>query len=1032
MKSYTIVLVGAMTIIAAGVASAPALGQSADEDLAAAIELFNQNQYDKAHEALVKIDPEGLSEQARSLREQYLERAKVARNYFAKAVQDRKEADKAFDQGQYDKAELLYRAVLDNEYANKAMQAAAQQRLAVIVEKRKLHAAVAPKPAQPSAPPTGAVTVAPDDQARRERAEIMLGQAREAAEARMWALAIQRCESALVLQPDMADARSLLAEGRQMLKVSQQAPSLMQRIRQRNQILWQKAVAEYRGLESRVRDDIVSHRFDQARQNMQLARQTIEAARRYSEPATAYEDLVAESESLAHFISEEQRRYEERRVREQLRQIEQSQAERRRQTAEAKAKRVSHLMDQARLLAKQQRYADAISDLKDLLAIDETNEKASFFLDVLQDRSMFRKQGDLHDERMKQARAALVEVDEARIPWHKDIMYPKDWLEITEKRRRYGAAEEAEPELNRAVRRKLRELLAEINFQDTPLESAVNQIRSLNDINIQVNWNALEFAGIDRDTAVTARLRNISLEKALQVILDDAEDVGGGGIQLGYVLDEGVLTISTEEDLQQKQITKVYDIRDLLVDVPQFTDPATFDLGDAGGGGGGGGAGGGVSGADIFGDISQQAGAQQAVDLQTRILEIINNVVAPDTWIQAGGLGSLDAMRGMLIVTNSPTVHREMVDLLQKLREPRAIQIAVEARFISVTSNFFEELGVDLDVVLNAGNAGYDRVTDGTPFAFRTDPATGSVLLIPRQNSRLGFLPNTPGLGLSMAQATPFQPYTSVGLVPAHGQVAPHSGQWTPLPLMQSSQGLVQNLTGNAPFNVPGASDVIQNALANPALNIFGTFLDNLQVDFLIRATQVDQRSSILTAPRIVLFNGQDAWIAVQEQQAYVSDLQAQVQENVGVFEPTISTTSTGTQLRVQGTVSADRRYVTLTLQPVVSRLIDMFNFVVSSGALNVPGAQVQLPLLQVTGLATTVSVPDGGTLLIGGQKLADETEIEAGVPLLSKIPLLKRAFSNRSLVKNEQTLLILVKPTIIIQTEQEEEAFPQLSSAVP
>jgi len=1026
VKSYTIVLVGAMTIIAAGVASAPALGQSADEDLAAAIELFNQNQYDKAHEALVKIDPEGLSEQARSLREQYLERAKVARNYFAKAVQDRKEADKAFDQGQYDKASPLYRAVLDNKYANKAMQSAAQQRLAVIVEKRKLQAAVASQPVEPIAPSTAATSVASDDQARRERAEIMLAQAREAAEARMWALVIQRCESALVLQPDMSDARSLLAEARRMRKASEQAPSLVQRIRQRNRILWQKAVAEYRGLETRIRSDIVSHRFDQARQNMQLARQTIEASRRYAEPATAYEDLVAESESLDHFISEQQRRYEERRVREQLRQIEQSQAERRRQAAEAKAKRVSYLMDQARLLAKQQRYSDAISDLKDLLAIDPTNEKASFFLDVLQDRSMFRKQGDLRDERMKQTRGALVEVTEAMVPWHKDIMYPKDWMEITEKRRRYGAAEEAEPELNRAVRRKLREPLAEINFQDTPLEMALNQLRSLNDINIQVNWNALEFAGIDRDTAVTARLRNISLEKALQVILDDAEAVGGGGIQLGYVLDEGVLTISTEEDLQQKQITKVYDIRDLLVNVPQFTEPTTFDLGEAGDEGGG------VSGEDIFGDQEQQAGAEQDVDLQSRILEIISNVVAPDTWIQAGGLGSLDAMRGMLIVTNSPTVHREMVALLQKLREPRAIQIAVEARFISVTSNFFEELGVDLDVVLNAGNAGYDRVTDGTPFSFMTDPGTGSVLLMPRQNSRLGFLPNSPALGgLSMVQAIPAQPYTSVGLVPAQGQVAPHSGQWTPLPLVQSSQGLVQNLTGNAPFNVPGASDVIQNALANPALNVYGTFLDNLQVDFLIRATQVDQRSSILTAPRIVLFNGQDAWIAVQEQQAYVSDLQAQVQENVGVFEPTIDTTSTGTQLRVQGTVSADRRYVTLTLQPVVSRLIDMFNFVVSSGALNVPGAQVQLPLLQVTGLATTVSIPDGGTLLIGGQKLADETEIEAGVPLLSKIPLLKRAFSNRSLVKNEQTLLILVKPTIIIQTEQEEDAFPQLSSAV-
>jgi type II secretory pathway component GspD/PulD (secretin) len=69
--------------------------------------------------------------------------------------------------------------------------------------------------------------------------------------------------------------------------------------------------------------------------------------------------------------------------------------------------------------------------------------------------------------------------------------------------------------------------------------------------------------------------------------------------------------------------------------------------------------------------------------------------------------------------------------------------------------------------------------------------------------------------------------------------------------------------------------------------------------------------------------------------------------------------------------------------------------------------------------------VPDGGTLLIGGQKLASEAEVEAGVPVLSKIPILKRLYSSRTTVKDEQTLLILVKPQILIQPEQEEMAFP-------
>ena len=46
-------------------------------------------------------------------------------------------------------------------------------------------------------------------------------------------------------------------------------------------------------------------------------------------------------------------------------------------------------------------------------------------------------------------------------------------------------------------------------------------------------------------------------------------------------------------------------------------------------------------------------------------------------------------------------------------------------------------------------------------------------------------------------------------------------------------------------------------------------------------------------------------------------------------------------------------------------------------------------------------------------------------MPILSKIPILKRLYSARALVKDEQVLLILIKPKILIHSEQEELAFP-------
>jgi len=73
--------------------------------------------------------------------------------------------------------------------------------------------------------------------------------------------------------------------------------------------------------------------------------------------------------------------------------------------------------------------------------------------------------------------------------------------------------------------------------------------------------------------------------------------------------------------------------------------------------------------------------------------------------------------------------------------------------------------------------------------------------------------------------------------------------------------------------------------------------------------------------------------------------------------------------------------------------------------------------------------VPDGGTLLLGGQTLAAEVRREVGVPVLSKIPYLKRLFTSQSEAKDEQILLILVRPTIIMQREIEQKQFPLLTN---
>jgi general secretion pathway protein D len=357
------------------------------------------------------------------------------------------------------------------------------------------------------------------------------------------------------------------------------------------------------------------------------------------------------------------------------------------------------------------------------------------------------------------------------------------------------------------------------------------------------------------------------------------------------------------------------------------------------------------------------------------IIELITETVATDTWEDNGGdVGAINEYNGQLVVRQTGENMREVLKLLSKLRETRAIQVNVEARFLTVQRNFLEDIGVDFDFIFN-----FD------------DPPSGG---------ESGFGP----ISVSQNHAS-----------------------------FTQGAGLITGVPGN-----------LSEGATPPALSTqFTAFLDNFQASVLLRATQLRSDVQSLTSPNLTLFNGQRAFVQVTTDNFYVSNLTPVVAAGAVGFQPTIGIAPTGVVLNVHATVSADRRYVTLTVQPQLFRLNGLSVFPVSSvvtpGAgggvgggggddqLLVEGA-IQLPEIEVTQIATTVSVPDGGTLLLGGQTLSGEIVREAGVPVLSKIPFLKRLFNNRSYAKDEQVLLILIKPRIIIQREIEEENFPLLA----
>ena len=79
-----------------------------------------------------------------------------------------------------------------------------------------------------------------------------------------------------------------------------------------------------------------------------------------------------------------------------------------------------------------------------------------------------------------------------------------------------------------------------------------------------------------------------------------------------------------------------------------------------------------------------------------------------------------------------------------------------------------------------------------------------------------------------------------------------------------------------------------------------------------------------------------------------------------------------------------------------------------------------QLPTFAFVTVTTTVSVPDGGTVLLGGIKRLSEGRNEFGVPVLSKVPYVNRLFKNVGIGRSTSSLMMMVTPRIIIQEEEE------------
>ena len=216
-----------------------------------------------------------------------------------------------------------------------------------------------------------------------------------------------------------------------------------------------------------------------------------------------------------------------------------------------------------------------------------------------------------------------------------------------------------------SARAVLRKRVQEVSWDERTFEEVIDWLKGLSDdkVNIIPRWGPLSVEGVDRDSPVTLQLRNVTVAEVLGETLDQLSEEG----QITYHAHRNTLKFSTKADFDRKLFRRVYEVTDILFQVPDFGRSApTVDLEAAARAGGGGGGGGG--GQSIFagggGSSSSEDLEQEESEVEERIEDLrtlIMDTVLPETWEDAGGPGIIRVYDNRyLIVLATIEVHEEL------------------------------------------------------------------------------------------------------------------------------------------------------------------------------------------------------------------------------------------------------------------------------------------------------------------------------------------------------------------------------------
>ncbi|MBM3250214.1 MAG: hypothetical protein FJZ09_05135 [Candidatus Omnitrophica bacterium] len=163
--------------------------------------------------------------------------------------------------------------------------------------------------------------------------------------------------------------------------------------------------------------------------------------------------------------------------------------------------------------------------------------------------------------------------------------------------------------------------------------------------------------------------------------------------------------------------------------------------------------------------------------------------------------------------------------------------------------------------------------------------------------------------------------------------------------------------------------------------------------------------TKILSSPRIMALNNQEAKILVGTKEAYITSTTSQGASGQTVTSQSVNFVDVGIKLYVTPTINP-QGFITMKIKPEIS----------SSETKKIlsEDQETEIPIVTTSEAETTVTIKDGVTIIIGGLRKDQRKKTVKKIPLLGDIPGIGFFFRNTSDELTKSELVILLTPHVM------------------